>query len=283
MKKIPSHILARFVAESMLEDLGPGDITTSAIVPEETRARGEIRAREPIILAGIDAAILGFRLLDPSVEILEAQEDGSRLPADSLALRIAGSARALLSGERTALNILGRLSGIATMTGLFVDAAGGHPVRVSDTRKTTPTLRLFEKYAVAVGGGENHRFGLYDAILIKNNHVDLAGGIAAAVRSAREKAGGDRSLEVEVRSQAELDEALQAGADAVLLDNFDMRELEAAVGKARGKALVEVSGGIRLDSVAAIAALGVDRISVGALTHSAPSANLNMRMTTWTR
>jgi len=229
----------------------------------------------------MDAAILTFRSLDARAAVLSAARDGDLLDAGDRLLEIAGGARAILSAERTALNFLGRLCGIATLTRRFVEASAPHRAVVADTRKTTPTLRPLEKYAVAVGGGGNHRMGLYDAVLIKDNHVDLAGGIAPALARAREALGGRLPVEIEVRDVRELAEAIEAGADAVLLDNFAPVDLPGAVALARGRTLIEVSGGVRLENVAEIAALGVDRISIGALTHSAPSADLTMRITTW--
>jgi nicotinate-nucleotide pyrophosphorylase (carboxylating) len=282
MEPVPRHLLARVVADTLREDLGPGDVTTEAVIDGELSARAEIRARSEMVLAGLDAAILCFRTLDPEVEAVPAARDGEVIPREGIVLRLSGRARALLSGERSALNFLGRLSGIATLTNRYVEAARPHTVAITDTRKTTPTLRALEKYAVAMGNGTNHRFGLWDAILIKDNHVDLAGGVPAAVTRAREASPASLPVEVEVRSLDELQEALEAGADAVLLDNFSLESLESAVRMARGRALLEVSGGVRLDSIGTIAAMGVDRISIGALTHSATAADLTMRMKTWT-
>ncbi len=282
MEPLPRHLLARVVAEALREDLGPGDVTTAAVIDADLLARAEILARSEIVLAGLDAAILCFRRLDPGVEAVPAAREGEVIPPEGAVLRLSGRARALLSAERSALNFLGRLSGIATMTRRFVEAARPHTVAIMDTRKTTPTLRALEKYAVAVGGGMNHRFGLWDAILIKDNHIDLAGGVAAAVTRARAASPASRPVEVEVRSLDELKEALEAGAGVVLLDNFSLESLEKAVRIARGRALLEVSGGVRLDSIGTIAAMGVNRISIGALTHSAAAADLTMRMKTWT-
>jgi nicotinate-nucleotide pyrophosphorylase (carboxylating) len=282
MTTLPPNLLARLVTEALQEDLGPGDVTTGAIVPAGTRARGEILTRGPIVVAGLDAAAATFRQLDPECRVLLASADGQRIEPGGHLLSVEGSARALLSGERTALNFLGRLSGIATLTRAFVQAAAGSGTVITDTRKTTPGLRALEKHAVASGGGTNHRLGLWDALLIKDNHVDLAGGVGRAVALARQAAPGTAAIEVEVRNLAELDEALSAGASMVLLDNFGEADLRAAAAKARGRCLVEVSGGVRLEQVKAIAALGVSRISVGALTHSAPTADLTMRISRMT-
>jgi len=276
---LPPHLLARLVAEALHEDLGPGDLTTRSIVPEGMEGAAVIRTRAPVVVAGAGIAILVFRRLDPELVVCARAEEGASLPAGASVLELRGRARALLSGERTALNLLGRLSGIATLTRRFIEAAAPHRPEISDTRKTTPTLRVVEKYAVAAAGGVNHRFGLWDAILIKDNHVDLAGGVRQAIERARAGAEG-MQVEVEVRDLRELREALQAGADAVLLDNFPPASLAEAVNLARGKAKLEVSGGVTLETIPSIAALGVDRISIGALTHSAASADLTMRITT---
>ncbi len=281
MKSVPRHVLAGVVFEALREDLGPGDVTSESVVPEDLRARAEVRARAAVVVAGIDAALLAFRCLDPGVQVFFAARDGDDIADGGLLLDVGGRARALLSAERTALNFLARLSGVATLTRRFVTAAAPHRAAIADTRKTTPTLRALEKYAVAVGGGANHRLGLWDAVLIKDNHVELAGSVRAAVERARRVVQGRLPVEVEVRNLEELEEAIEAGADAVLLDNFDLPELASTVRRARGRAFIEVSGGVRIETVQEIAALGVDRISIGALTHSAPAADLTMRVATW--
>jgi len=282
MNALPPHLLARAVAEALQEDIGPGDVTTAAIVPDGLAARGEILSRGSIVVAGLEAAAATFRQLDPACRVDLASSDGEKVGPGGMLLSVEGSARALLSGERTALNFLGRLCGIATLTNAFVRAAGSSGTVISDTRKTTPGLRALEKHAVAAGGGTNHRLGLWDALLIKDNHVDLAGGVAHAIALARAEATRPGPVEVEIRDLAELEEALRAGAEAVLLDNFSASDLREAAARARGRTLVEVSGGVKLDQVAGIAALGVSRISVGALTHSAPSADLTMRISRMT-
>jgi len=277
--RVPRNLLAALVREALQEDLGPGDVTTGPIVPADCRARARVLTRGRIVVAGIEPAVMAFREIDPGCVVRVVAGDGARVEPGGAILEISGAARALLMAERTALNFLGRLSGIATLTSAFVEAAGPGTAVVTDTRKTTPGLRALEKHAVLCGGGSNHRFGLFDAVLIKDNHVDLAGGVGPAVDLARRGNGRTLPVEVEVRSLAELREALAAGADAVLLDNMEVRERNEAIAIARGRALVEVSGGVRLDTIGEIAASGVDRISVGALTHSAPSADLTMRMT----
>ncbi|MBI3451059.1 MAG: carboxylating nicotinate-nucleotide diphosphorylase [Acidobacteria bacterium] len=281
MEPVPRHLLARHVAEALLEDVGPGDVTTESIVPEGLRALGEIRFRGGAVVAGVEAAAMVFRALDATCRITRHAPDGTRVTARGLILSVEGPARAILTGERAALNFLGRLSGIATLTAAFVERAAGRAA-IADTRKTTPGFRLLEKHAVAAGGGTNHRSGLWDAILIKDNHVDLAAGVAAAIAAARRGTAGARPIEIEVRSLEEVDQALAAGADALLLDNFEAPALEEAVARARGRAFLEVSGGVTLANVAAIAELGVDRISIGALTHSASAADLTMRISRMT-
>jgi nicotinate-nucleotide pyrophosphorylase (carboxylating) len=278
--RIPPHLISRVAAEALMEDLGPGDVTTESIVPADLRGMAEIVTREPVVASGADVAVAAFVRLDPGCRVEMAAEEGARIASGGDLLRVAGRARALLSGERTALNFLGRLCGIATYTSRFVEACNGRRIEIADTRKTTPTLRLLEKRAVAAGGGANHRMGLYDAFLIKDNHVDVAGGIANAIARARAGSPPGTPVEVEVRSLSELDEALECGAEAVLIDNMSGEQLREAVGRVRGRALVEVSGGVRLEAVPMIAALGVERISIGAITHSVPAADLTMRIKT---
>ncbi|HXI01633.1 MAG TPA: carboxylating nicotinate-nucleotide diphosphorylase, partial [Candidatus Saccharimonadales bacterium] len=266
MRRIPPHLIAGLVREALDEDIGPGDITTDSCVPDGLRSRATIEARQDLAVAGIAAAIECFRQLDPGLRVLHAASDGDALSRGGRLLVVTGMARALLSAERTALNFLAHLSGVATLTRRCVEAVGSHHAVVADTRKTTPALRLLEKQAVLAGGGTNHRAGLWDAVLIKDNHIDLAGGVRAAVERVREATRGEIPIETEVRSLGELDEALAARADAVLLDNFAPDDMKSAVERARGRALVEVSGGVRLETIPGIAALGVDRISIGALT-----------------
>jgi nicotinate-nucleotide pyrophosphorylase (carboxylating) len=279
MKRATDEI-REVVARALAEDVGPGDVTSQAVVDEPSAARATISQKAPGVVFGLDAAAEAFR--QTGAESFEARvEEGlwrDELPAPVAA--VTGPARALLASERTALNLLGHLSGIATLTARFVAAVGGSGARILDTRKTTPGLRALEKAAVAAGGGVNHRLGLYDAILIKENHAALAGGVGAAVRRARE-ARPDLALEVECRNEAEVGEARAAGADRLLLDNMSPEELRSAVAIARDGAdppELEASGGVTLENVAAVAAAGVDFISVGALTHSAPSLDLSMSL-----
>lgn len=265
------HVVARALAE----DVGDGDVTTQATVPPTACARAVITQKAPGVVFGLDAAEAAFRALDPDVKVerLAAEGEWREPPAPVLALE--GSAAGLLTAERTALNLLQRLSGIATLTAQYVRAVDGTAAKILDTRKTTPGLRALEKAAVAAGGGTNHRFGLFDAILIKENHAALAGGVGAAVRAARERHPG-LPLEVECRSPAEVAEALEAGAPRILLDNMDPAALRAAVEQIGDRAVTEASGGITLDTVRDHAASGVQFISVGALTHSAPALDLSL-------
>ena len=258
------------VRAALLEDLGrAGDITTNATIPAMKQARAVIAARQPGIAAGLDLAKAAFRLLDPALSFETRIADGAAVTPGAILATIEGPARALLSAERVALNFLGRLSGIATLTSRYVAAVAHTKVRIVCTRKTTPGLRTFEKYAVLCGGGFNHRFGLDDAILIKDNHIAVAGGIIPALRAVKAAIGHLVKIEIEVDTLDQLDEVLTEGADVVLLDNMTPARLREAVARVKGRLLTEASGGVTLETVAAIAESGVDMISVGALTHSA--------------
>jgi nicotinate-nucleotide pyrophosphorylase (carboxylating) len=260
---------------ALAEDLGrAGDITSCAVVGEHVRASGRIVARHAGVIAGLPLAGRVLRRLERAVEFRPAVEDGERVSADAVLASVAGPARALLAGERVALNLLGHLSGIATATRAQVEAVAGTRATIVDTRKTTPGLRALEKYAVRCGGGRNHRFGLDDAVLVKDNHVAVAGGIGDAVRRAREGLGHLVRVEVEITRIDQLEEAIAAGADVVLLDNFAVGELYRAVELARGRVLLEASGGITPRTVRAVAESGVDLISIGWLTHSAPALDV---------
>jgi nicotinate-nucleotide pyrophosphorylase (carboxylating) len=272
--------IAEIVARALAEDVGSGDVTTSATVAPDARAVATITQKAPGVIFGLQPARLVFESLEPSIEFEALGAEGVWRERGEVA-RVTGGARALLTGERTALNFLQRLSGVATMSARCVravaDAVGpGGPV-ILDTRKTTPGLRELEKAAVAAGGATNHRAGLYDAILIKENHSALAGGVAAAVRRARELAP-ELPLEVECRSIAEVDEALGAGATSLLLDNMTPDQLRAAAGHVAGRATLEASGGVTLQTLKDVASTGVDFISVGAMTHSAPALDLSLLM-----
>jgi nicotinate-nucleotide pyrophosphorylase (carboxylating) len=264
------------------EDIGAGDLTSACVIPPTAHARGAVVARQPCIVAGLEIARMVFHELDPTVTVDAVAADGRWVNAGAALARLHGKAAPILAGERLALNLLQRLSGIATLTNRYVDAVAGTDASVSDTRKTTPGLRLFEKYAVRVGGGRNHRMGLYDAILIKDNHIAAAGGLTLALKAARAVQVGDtvsHPIQVEITSLAQMAEALRIGVDAVLLDNLSAKETADAVKAIRahpgGAACwIEVSGGITLENVRAYAQAGVDTISVGALTHSAPAVDI---------
>ncbi len=262
------------VARALAEDVGTGDVTTAATVPEDARAVATITQKAPGVVFGLELAEQVFRGLDPGAELNRLAEEGVWRERGEV-LRITGAARAILTGERTALNFLARLSGVATLTARCVRALDGTGARVLDTRKTTPGLRLLEKAAVRAGGGVNHRVGLYDAILIKENHVAAAGGIAEAVRRARALAP-ELPLEVECRNPDEVGQALEAEAPRLLLDNMTLDELRAAVAQVAGRAELEASGGFTLETIGEVGATGVDFISVGALTHSAPALDLSL-------
>lgn len=265
------------VRRALLEDIGrAGDLTTDAVVPEGTVVRATITARAGGRIAGVPMAASAFRLLDPTVEIEVCANDGADVRAGEDILLLHGSARAILTAERTALNLIGRLSGIASATQDIVRAIAGTQARVVCTRKTTPGLRSLEKYAVRMGGGFNHRFGLDDAVLIKDNHIAVAGSIATAIHRVRHAIGHMVKIEVEVRSLAEVDEALGLGVDAILFDNMPLAEMAEAVRQVAGRAVTEASGGIRPATAAAVAATGVDLLSVGWLTHSAPALDVSL-------
>lgn len=264
------------VRRALEEDIGPGDITTEATVSAAQRARGVLLAKADCVVAGLDVALEAFKQVDPSVAARVRLHDGERCAAGEEIAELVGSARGLLSAERTALNFLQRLSGIATRARQFVEAAGGR-VTILDTRKTTPTLRALEKYAVAVGGAANHRMGLFDAILIKDNHVRLAGGVKAAVARTR-AARPDLPVEVEAQSLAQIDEALDAGADVILVDNLSIDDIREAVRRIGGRAKVEVSGGMTIDRIPAVAQSGAECVSAGALTHSAPAVDISFEI-----
>ena len=266
-----------FVRRALAEDIGDGDITTLATVSQHQGGRAVLLAKSDCVLAGLDLAFESFRQLDPQVDVTVQCHDGTACLAGTCVATLVGRARALLTAERTALNILQRLTGVATLTRRFVDAADGRIV-VLDTRKTTPLMRVFEKYAVRAGGGANHRRGLDDAVLIKDNHVRLAGGVGEAVMAMR-RARPNQPVEVEAQDLAQVDAALAAQADVVLLDNLTTPEIVEAVARCHGVAQTEISGGVTLARLEELAATGADYVSVGALTHSAPAADLSLEIT----
>jgi nicotinate-nucleotide pyrophosphorylase (carboxylating) len=265
------------VERALAEDLGPGDVTTRAVLAEDRRIEAVIEAREPLVACGAPVAAAAFELLG-GVEATLLAGEGERAPAGAPLVALAGSAWSILAAERTGLNLLARTCAVASFTRRFVDAVAGTGVAIVDTRKTLPGLRVLDKYAVAVGGGVNHRMGLYDALLIKDNHIAAAGGVAAAVKAARAAAPPHLFVQVEVESDREAEEALEAGADALLLDNRSVAELASLAARLRGRALLEASGGVTLANVRAIAETGVHRISIGALTHGAPPVDVALEV-----
>lgn len=277
--RLPRQLITHAVDTALAEDLGLlGDITSNATIPPDVHASAWIAARQPGVVAGVDLAEYAFHAIDPDVEFRIEAGDGDHVTAGTPIAYVSGNARALLAAERVALNFLGRLCGIATLTNAYVAAIAGTSAAIADTRKTTPGLRALEKFAVRCGGGRNHRVGLFDAILIKDNHIVAAGGLSSAVERARATAGHMVRIEVEVDTLEQLREALAYRIDAVLLDNMGPDLLREAVAITGGRVLLEASGGVNLDTVRAIAETGVDLISVGALTHSAPVLDLGLDM-----
>jgi nicotinate-nucleotide pyrophosphorylase (carboxylating) len=273
--QLPPFLVERAVAAALQEDLGQaGDITTDSIVRVSASAEAEIIARKAGVIAGLDLAAASFKTLDPDAQFVADVNDGTKVAAATRIACVQGKARALLSAERAALNFLGHLSGIASLTGAYVAAVSGTKARIACTRKTTPGLRAFQKYAVRAGGGMNHRFGLYDAVLVKDNHIAAAGGLSQALEKLRARTGHLVKIEVEVDRLDQLDEALRFPIDAVLLDNMDLATLKKAVALVNGRVVTEASGGVTLETVRKIAETGVDLISVGTLTHSAPVLDL---------
>lgn len=261
------------------EDIGTGDVTTLSTIPESMRSTAVIHMKEAGIIAGLPIAEQVFRQVDPELKFRALVEEGSRVEHGTIIAEVEGASRSLLLGERLALNLMQRLSGIATKTQKFVERVGDLPVRLVDTRKTTPGHRLLEKYAVRVGGGANHRFGLYDAVMIKDNHIKASGGITAAVRAAREAIPHTMKIEVEIETEVQLEEALSAGADIIMLDNMNPARMVEAVKRIRLAAphvVIEASGGVNLDTVRSIAETGVDVISVGGLTYSVQALDISL-------
>jgi nicotinate-nucleotide pyrophosphorylase (carboxylating) len=278
--KLSAPEIRAAVRLGLAEDIGSGDVTTLATVPANATAKAVMRAREPLVVAGIGFAETAFRELSPKIKIERLSRDGQRIAAGKTLLKISGPARAILTAERVALNFVQRLSGVATLTSQFVEAVRGTRAKILDTRKTTPGWRRFEKYAVACGGGKNHRLGLFDMVLIKDNHLaalrdEKPNAIAAAVARARKKFP-KLKIEVEADTLKQVEQAAHAGADFILLDNMDLKQLRAAVKIVNGRAKTEASGGVNLKTVRAIAKTGVDFISVGALTHSARALDIGL-------
>lgn len=274
---LPRLIIEPLVRNALLEDLGlAGDITSAAVIPADHRSVVVMAAREPGVIAGLDAAELAFQLVDPAIMITRHVEDGASVVPGDIIATIEGPSRGLLTAERTALNFLGHLSGIASVTAKIAAAISGTKASIACTRKTTPGLRALEKYAVRAGGGMNHRFALYDAVLIKDNHIAVAGGVRAAIHSAKQGVGHLVKIEVEVDTLAQLREVMDEGVDAVLLDNMTPEQLREAVAIVAGRAITEASGRINPQTAAAIAASGIDLISIGWLTHSAPVLDIGL-------
>ena len=274
--EIPSSVLDT-IRRALEEDLGPGDVTTSLLIPEQATSTAQFTAKETFVLAGFPFAREVFRTIDPSIEWNIFLSEGSKAAKGDVLAEISGKTSAILIGERLSLNILQRLSGIATLTSLFVDKISGLRAKIVDTRKTSPCHRFMEKYAVRTGGGNNHRFGLFDGILIKDNHIHAVGSVREAVQRA--KTGHHLTkIEVEVDNLADLGEAIEAGADIVMLDNMPATDMKEAVKKAGGRVVIEASGGVTLENVREIAETGVDLISVGALTHSAAAADISLKI-----
>ena len=274
----PAPAWLPLVKRALDEDLGPGDATTPLVIEAGRRGRGVIEARQRLVVCGLEVAAAVFRRLDPAIDFEPRSHDGVLLGAGKPLADVSGDLRALLAGERTALNFLARLCGVATWTRRFVDAVAGSGARIADTRKTLPGWRVLDKYAAAVGGALNHRLGLFDGILLKDNHVAVAGGVAAAVKAARAAAPANLRIQVEVESEEDALAALEAGADFLLLDNRSTDELRRIAARAGDRATLEASGGVTLENVREVAATGVHRISVGALTHSAPGADVSLEI-----
>jgi nicotinate-nucleotide pyrophosphorylase (carboxylating) len=276
---MPLHNIDQIVKIALDEDIGPGDITTEYLVDPDHMGNATIVAKESLVIAGLEVADEVFRSLDANVTFESAYQDGDDVESGAPVIQVSGTLKALLMGERTALNFLQRLSGIATHVRSYVQMISDHPVRLVDTRKTTPGLRALEKYAVRVGGAFNHRMGLYDGVLIKDNHIAACGGIEQAVSRIRENVSHLVKIEVEAMDLSEVKAALAARADVIMLDNMDIPQIREAVSLIGGNALVEISGGVTKKNLALLAETGVDLISVGALTHSARSVDLSMKIT----
>ena len=274
--------LDRLIDLALEEDIGPGDVTTQALIPPELQGEAQIRAKETLVVAGLQVAARVFGKLDVEINFAAAVDDGQEVAAGTVLVRLTGPVASILTGERVALNFLQRLSGIATFTRQMVAQVAGSTTALVDTRKTTPGWRALEKYAVRLGGGRNHRLGLYDAVLIKNNHLTAVGSIREAVRLAKAQAHNLLKIEVEVTDLEGLEEALNAGADRILLDNMDDATLRQAVELTRGRARLEASGSMTKERLTQVAATGVNFISMGALTHSAPAVDIHLRLVrTW--
>ncbi|MDH4619086.1 carboxylating nicotinate-nucleotide diphosphorylase [Brevibacillus sp. AY1] len=274
------HELQRKIEEWLQEDVGSGDVTTMSTIPADEHGVGILYAKESGVIAGLSIAQQVFETVDPALVFTASVEEGAHVKKGDQLAEVSGSVRSILSGERLALNLMQRLSGIATQTNAYVQAVSSTKARVVDTRKTTPGLRFLEKYAVRVGGGHNHRFALYDAVMIKDNHIKGAGGIAQAVAAARAQIPHTMTIEVEAETLEQVQEALDAGADIIMLDNMSNADMTQAVALIQGRAIVEASGGVNLETIRSIAMTGVDVISVGALTHSVKAFDISLDLNT---
>ena len=266
------------IEKALSEDIGPGDVTSAATIPVGSTSTAEMLAKQDFVLAGLDVSLEVFHALDAAVQFTRFAQDGDRIKPGKVIARLSGSTRVLLAGERVALNLLQHMSGIATLTSKYVEQVKGFKAQVLDTRKTLPGLRQLEKYAVRMGGGVNHRFGLYDGVLIKDNHIKAAGGITNAIKSARKQARNLFKIEVETKSLDDVREALAAKADIIMLDNMSLDMMREAVKLINDRAPVEASGNVTLETIRAVAETGVDFISSGTLTHSAPAVDISMKI-----
>lgn len=271
-------LIDKIIEQALLEDIWTGDITSESIIPYDLKAKGIIKTSDEGVVAGLDIVFLVFKKLDSEICFQSKTKDGNKILPGEILAKITGPAQTILKGERVALNFLQRMSGIATITSKFCQEVKAFPVRIVDTRKTTPGLRILEKYSVRMGGGYNHRVGLYDAVLIKDNHIVVAGGIRSAVNSVRKQISHTVKIEVEVENLSQLQEALKMKTDIIMLDNMDLENMKKAVKMARGKVLIEASGGITLEKVRKIAQTGVNLISIGTLTHSVKSLDISMEI-----
>jgi nicotinate-nucleotide pyrophosphorylase (carboxylating) len=273
------HVIQGLIQSALKEDIGSGDITTSAVLSGREVGNARVVAKEDMVVAGIGVFKEAFLFSEEKVDFIDSVKDGDNVKDGDLLTQMSGNLGNILTAERVALNFLQRMCGIATLTRRYVDEIRGTGAKILDTRKTTPGLRVLEKYAVMIGGGFNHRFGLYDGILIKDNHIYAAGGIIAAIEMVNKDVPHNLKIEIEVKNLGEVEEALSAGVDVIMLDNMEVGEMKKAVSLIKGRALVEASGNVSLKNVKKIAETGVDFISVGALTHSAPSSDISLKLT----
>jgi nicotinate-nucleotide pyrophosphorylase (carboxylating) len=278
MDKVDLRLLQDFFLAALREDIGSGDLTTRATIPQDARARGLYTAKQPLVVSGVPVAQALAGLVDPALQFKILVTEGTTVQAGSVLAEVSGAARSILIAERTSLNLLQRMCGIATLTRRYVDRVQGTRARIADTRKTVPGLRVLDKYAVACGGGMNHRMGLFDGVLIKNNHLAFHPSVGETIGQARQHLGHLVKIEVEVRNLEELQAALSAGADVILLDNFSDTETRSAVEMVRGRVPIESSGGVTLETVRDFAEAGVDYISIGALTHSVAAVDIHLRV-----